>query len=45
MRIKKRVLSERERGKDGEREVGKMSAGSFGCPVEFSSETKASLWL
>lgn len=49
VRIKKKALSERERRErtegEREREVGKMSVGSFGGPVKFSSETKGSLWM
>lgn len=45
--IKKKVQSGRRGGgmRRGEGEVGKMSVGSFGCPVEFPPGTKASLWL
>lgn len=47
VRIKMKVPKEREQGKDGESEraVGKMSVGTSGGPVKFSSGTKGSLWM
>lgn len=47
VRIKMKVPKEREQGKDreSERAVGKMSVGTCGGPVKFSSGTKGSLWM